>query len=234
MPTSPTPKHRFSLWPLIWLAIFVTNFILGLLAPESDILTLIRLGGILLCLLYATITFPRHYLLLLALLTTCLSDLILAFNNTSLVGLLFFLTTQLIHLFRLAGPSRRRAVATLLTFAILFLLANTAFPLFQPIILIAILYASTLALNIYASARWLLATKRPSSALPVNPADRPAARRSLIGFILFACCDTCTALSYLSLITIFPTFLYAPANFLAWFFYYPSQVLISTSGRRDQ
>ena len=49
------------------------------------------------------------------------------------------------------------------------------------------------------------------------------------GFVLFACCDLNVAISFLSTQGIIPLWAYVPANFFAWFFYYPSQVLISNS-----
>ncbi len=215
------PRFHISLiWPIIWVSIFLINIIVGLLAPNHDLLTLFRVGGIALCLLYVAKTFPRDYLLLAAMFTTCISDIILAFNNTSELGLITFLTTQFLHLFRLAKLQYRRHLAFFAGCSGLLILLNLAFSLIPLLFLIAGLYAIALALNVLASFHW-------HRSMP----DNPRAAFAFYGFVLFACCDLCTGISYLSLVAVLPALFYAPANFFAWFFYYPSQVLISNSGQ---
>lgn len=56
-----------------------------------------------------------------------------------------------------------------------------------------------------------------------------ASSSAVLGFILFFCCDFNVALSYLAVTGVLPIKVAVFANFFAWFFYYPSQVLISNS-----
>lgn len=216
---TPRPKIP-AIWLTLWLALFLINIILGILAPEHDLLTLFRIGGIALCLLYVAKIFPKDYLLLTAMFATCISDIILAFNNTSELGLITFLVTQLIHLFRLTSDRSRRPIIAFASLSAVLILLDLCFSLIPLLFLIAGLYALTLVMNVLASFRW---RKQDPHSL--------TATFAYIGFVLFACCDLCTALSYLSLVSVLPAFIYAPANFFAWFFYYPSQVLISNSSK---
>lgn len=218
-PTKIAHLRRF-FWPIIWCTLFLINITLGFFAPNSDLLTLFRIGGIALCLLYVAKVFPKDYLLLAAMFTTCISDIILAFNNTSEFGLITFLATQIIHLFRLAPRHYRRHIITFASSSGVIILLNLFFSLIPLLFLVAGLYAITLTLNVIASFHW-------HKTSPKNL----CATFAFLGFTLFACCDLCTAVSYLSLITVLPAFLYAPANFFAWFFYYPSQVLVSNSSK---
>lgn len=218
-PRRPT-CHIPLFWPAIWIALSLINIILGLLAPNNDFLTLFRVGGIALCLLYVAKTFPQDYLLLAAMFATCISDIILAFNNTSELGLITFLATQIIHLFRLTGNRSRRPIVAFACFSGALILLDLCFSLIPLLFLIVGLYAITLTMNVLASFRWH--RQDPHNLLATFAAA---------GFTLFACCDLCTAVSYLSLVSVLPAFFYVPANFLAWFFYYPSQVLISNSSK---
>jgi len=227
-PKNPTshPKHQQTqlkispFWIILWIALSLINIIFGLIAPDHDFLTLFRVGGIALCLLYVAKTFPRDYLLLAAMFTTCISDIILAFNNTSEFGLITFLATQIIHLFRLTGDRSRRPITAFACFSGALILLNLCFSLIPLLFLIVGLYAITLTMNVLASYRWH--RQDPHNLLATFAAA---------GFTLFACCDLCTAVSYLSLVSVLPAFFYVPANFFAWFFYYPSQVLISNSSK---
>lgn len=217
------PKHQLKIspfWIILWIALSLINIIFGLIAPDHDFLTLFRVGGIALCLLYVAKTFPKDYLLLAAMFTTCISDIILAFNNTSEFGLITFLATQIIHLFRLTGDRSRRPITAFACFSGAFILLDLCFSLIPLLFLIVGLYAITLTMNVLASYRWH--RQDPHNLLATFAA---------VGFTLFVCCDLCTAVSYLSLVSVLPAFFYAPANFFAWFFYYPSQVLISNSSK---
>ena len=46
---------------------------------------------------------------------------------------------------------------------------------------------------------------------------------------LFICCDLTVMISYFARIHILPEFLFAPANFICWLFYFPSQILLTNS-----
>lgn len=207
-------------WIIIWVLIYAVIITVGLTTPNSPILTLIKVGGILLCSIYALVIFPRDRLLQLAVIVTFIADCILAKNNVSPTGLTVFFCAQLIHLFRLVKPEKQIRVFWLALIGMIIIGLNFWLLVFPPVYVICTFYALTLISNIITSWRW-----RRSS--PHNF----YANCAFTGFILFACCDLCTGLSYLSLISVLPAGFYAPANFFAWFFYYPSQVLISNGSK---
>lgn len=208
---------------MLWSTIFFVNLILGLIAPTSYPLMFIRVGGIFLCLIYAILRFPKDHLLQLALLMTCIADVFLAINNAAEIGIFAFLIAQIVHLTRLNGPRARTPIIIFCFIIIIALLGNLTFHHLPNIYLLCGFYLAVIILNIYCSHRWY-------SSQPTNPYAFMAA----IGFILFLACDTCTAISFLSTNHTLPTFFYTPANYLAWLFYYPSQVLISNSSTKIQ
>ena len=84
----------------------------------------------------------------------------------------------------------------------------------------AFTYANTLFLNLLLARQWL---KRNV------PEFRRAAICNFIGFIFFICCDLTVLVSFFSRTHFLPSFLYAPANFICWLFYFPSQILLTNS-----
>lgn len=206
-------------WPIIWAVIYLAILILGVIAPEGDLITLIKLSGICLCLLYAVMTFPKDYLLILAMLATSISDIILALNNTSTAGVITFFAVQIFHLLRF-NLSKVRAIAIYLIIAVALLFLNYSLNIFPMLYAVCAFYATTLALNLCSALAWFYS----------DPENLHAAS-ALLGFILFICCDLCVATSYFSLIGVLPAFCYGLANFFAWFFYYPSQILVSNSSK---
>lgn len=206
-------------WPIIWGIIYLAILILGIFAPAGDLITLIKLSGICLCLLYAILTFPHDHLLILAMLATSISDIILAVNNTSTAGVITFFAVQIIHLLRL-NRSKISSVIIYLISSVTLLLLNYFFQIFPMLYAVCAFYAIALIFNLYSSWSW-------AHADPQNP----HAASALLGFTLFACCDLCVAISYLSLIEVLPVFCYGLANFFAWFFYYPSQILVAGSSK---
>lgn len=211
-------------WPAIWAWIYLTNIVLGLIEPNSTILMLTRISGIFLCLIYTIRQFSKDHLLHLALLTTSIADVFLAANNTATIGIFAFLITQIIHLVRLDGSQRARTPFLILcAIGALTLIGNFYFQNIQIIYVICGFYLAVILMNVYFSYQWYLHS-------PKNP----HAFMALSGFILFLCCDICTAISYLALNNLFAAFFYVPANYLAWLFYYPSQILISNSTKCDK
>ncbi len=207
------------IWVIVWIVMYILMIIASLITPEGTVVTIIKLGGIILCLLYSAVTFPRDYLLLLAILTTCLADIVLANNNTSAIGIILFLITQIIHLCRLDGIRLKIPIILWSSFITAILLFD-AITQIVPLLYIACgFYVVTLIINIIAAIKW-------RQREPYNL----RALFAILGFTIFACCDICTGISYLSLIGIFSPAIYIPANFFVWFFYYPSQVLISNTG----
>ena len=207
-------------WPYIWVWIFLAIIVLGLANPTNLILTVIKVGGILLCFAYTIITFPRDRWLQLALGVTFLADIILAINNTAEAGVLLFLCAQLIHLIRLEGKRVRSCIIVFCTLLLLILGTNFAWQFAPMMYPICGFYLIVLFTNIICSIFWR--RREPQNLVALF---------AVLGFCLFLCCDICTGLSYLSLNNFLPAFVYAPANYFAWFFYYPSQILLSNSSK---
>lgn len=206
-------------WPTIWVWIMLANIVLGLFAPNSLILTVIRLSGIFLCLVYTRQIFRKDVFLQLALLVTFCADIVLALNNTAEAGVAVFFVAQILHSLRLSDRKFHRQI---FIFALVAAIA-TLISLFLPypiMYTLCFFYVTALVTNILISWRWSVAA----------PHDLRSAF-SLAGFLLFLCCDICIGVSYLAFSSALPVFFYAPANFFGWLFYYPSQVLISNSSK---
>lgn len=210
-------------WPAIWLWIFLAIVVLGIATPNNFTLTLIKIGGIFLCFIYTLRVFPKDHLLQLALLITFCADIILAINNTAEVGVLIFLIAQILHTIRLEGKNYLTQIISFAGLAVVAIIVNLCCNIIPMMYLICGFYIVAICTNIYVS--WCHQHQQPQN---------PRAICGLCGFILFLCCDACTGISYLSLNSLFPAFLYAPANFFAWFFYYPSQILVSNSSKYDK
>lgn len=215
------------IWIYGWLVVFALILLLSLVAPDSDAMTIVKLGGIVLCLFYVAKTFPRDYWLLGAMLATCIADIFLANNNVSDYGVFVFLVAQLLHLARLDDGRHRRKALTYGSIAMILIGLNTislimGLPIgIRPALhLTCILYAGTILMNIGAAYKWYRREPHNSQAV-----------MALAGFVLFACCDSGTVVSYASLMGILPAYFYAPTNFMVWVFYYPSQVLIANTGK---
>ncbi len=221
MPPPPANKPRVALpWLIAWGIIYAIIIFAGIFAQESFFLGAVKVASIFLCFVYATMHFPHDRLLILALFFTCLADLFLAFNNTSIPGLIIFVLAQLVHLIRLDWVRYSEAIALFSAVAIVMITLALIFRFAEPIYVVCSFYGVTLTLNLIASLRW-------RNSDPKNL----RAKLAFYGFALFASCDICTGISFLSKIDLFPAHLYAPANFFAWFFYYPAQILISNSAK---
>lgn len=212
-------------WILTWVTLYLTILALGNLLPDSQITTFVRLTGIVLCFLYVVIYFSHDYWLLLAMGATCVADLILAGNNISPLGVTVFVSTQifhLLHLLTLRNSPTKRYVFIYIAIAICLIVLDVLFDIMPRLYLVCGLYAILLITNIILSYRY-------RKAEPTNP----KAWFAFFGFLLFASCDFCTSMSYFSLIGLLPASFYNLANFLVWFFYYPSQILLSNTGKYD-
>ncbi len=214
------PKH-LKTWLKLWVVLYLAIIITGIILPKSVPITVFTLSGVLLCSIYSIVTFPQDHWLQAAMLTTFVADCIMASDNISVIGLTVFFLAQCLHLYRLlAPPETRFRVVWLIIIGSLAMVLNYIFGWVPPLYIIVGFYALALTLNLLLSWRWRQA--EPKSFY---------ANCALIGFILFACCDLCTVMSYLALMEILPAFCYVLANFLAWFFYYPSQILVSNSSK---
>ena len=207
-------------WPAIWAWIYLAIIILGLATPGNDLLTFIKIAGIFLCLLYVVQLFKTDHLLKLAMLMTSIADIILALNNTAISGIITFFLVQIIHLFRLSNSQSRSFIFVFISIASVTIISDIILDFTPLLYIICSFYAIALTINLILSWRWVKTAP-----------EAPRALFALTGFILFLFCDSCTVISYFSLTNILPFFLYAPANFFAWLFYYPSQILISNSSK---
>ena len=183
--------------------------------------TIIKYTGILINVLYAYQKFRKDHLLQIALLFTLLADTILVLDHTSPAGVFTFCLAQFFHISRLAKIS-----PAFFGGALFFIFTTFALGTINniPIMFtLGFIYATFLSANLALSARLFFRTQKSKSVLHTRSAY------ALYGFILFACCDSCVAVSYLSYTHVLPFLFYAPANYFAWIFYYPSQLLVSNS-----
>lgn len=211
-----TPRYWLAIWAIFYAAILGFS----IFAARQPILDIIKVASIALCFIYVAIVSPKDRLLMAALFVTFIADFFLAFNNTSPTGLAVFVIAQFIHLFRVTSQRRHPVIAICATLAAFIITICFLTEFAPPIYAICTIYLIVIICNIMACWNWHR----------TEPQNLPAALAAY-GFILFACCDFWTGVSYLSLTAVLPAALYGIANFLAWFFYYPSQILISNSGK---
>lgn len=215
-------------WITLWSLMFLYFFTIDLLAlifgerliPRLLLNTasLVKVSTIFTCFLYASFFAPKDYLLRFALLFTFLADIILLYNNISPIGVIIFCLAQYLHISRYASLNPKLFI--LWSVINLFILSFTRATLAEPIYGVAFIYANTLLLNLILAHRWI---KRESYN------HRRAALCNFFGFALFICCDLTVLISYFARIHILPDFLFAPANFICWLFYFPSQILLTNS-----
>ena len=186
--------------------------------------TLLKYIGIVLSFIYARKKFPRDYVLQIALAFTLLADTILTFDQVSVFGVLAFCFAQYFHIARFAKIKPQAFISW--TFFILILLVFGWYNRIPDMYILAFVYAISLSANIILTRRWFKKTKNNNKS---SDREIVASTCAMYGFILFAMCDTNVALSYLSVTGTLPFFIARYANFFAWLFYYPSQVLISNS-----
>lgn len=221
--SSKNPKTLMPLphpWPVVWGCFYVAILTLGLLAPNGSSITFIKLTSIFLCALYAFWMFPRDHLLQLALLVTSVADLILAIDNTLVIGVVVFLIAQLIHLARLDWPHFRIPILIYSFITATVIILDMILDFAPLMYVVCCFYVTALITNIIVSWRWYRQDRNNLLAF-----------LAVTGFTLFLACDICTGVSYLSRTAVLPAVLFAPANFFAWAFYYPSQIFISNSSK---
>jgi hypothetical protein len=191
--------------------------------------TLLKYIGIILSFIYARKKFPKDYILQIALAFTLLADTILTFDQVSVFGVLAFCFAQYFHIARFAKVKPKFFVGWTL-FVILFLMFGW-FHNIPDMYVLALVYGSSLIGNIALTHRWW---KRVQKSKDSTDREIVASTCAFFGFILFLMCDTNVAISYLSVTNVLPIFIARYANFFAWLFYYPSQVLISNSSVIDK
>lgn len=196
--------------------------------------TLLKYIGIILSFIYARKKFPKDYILQIALAFTLLADTILTFDQVSRFGVLAFCFAQYFHLARFAKIKPKYFVGYTLMMLLVLIFANLA--KIEDMYALAFIYAFSLGGNLYLTHQWWtkVKAKRPKTFIPKT--EREKYDRELVastcafwGFFFFILCDMNVALSYLSVTGTITPEIARYANFFAWLFYYPSQVLISNS-----
>lgn len=191
---------------IIWTILYLCFLLLGLILPNSLAVTFLRLAGIFLCVLYVFI-YSQNLLLKFAFMLTLLADVFLAINSVSIAGVITFCFVQFTHFIRLKNSSYKLLVIFYIGILLVFVFSilwniDAHYPL-------AAIYCTTLVTNIF------LAKKRDTI--------------SFLGFLLFLCCDILVAVSFLASVGVLHHALHPIADYLAWAFYLPSQVLIANT-----
>lgn len=213
-----------TLWSLMFIYFFTID-LLNLLLGEHliphfllDTASLVKVCTIFTCFFYVSFFAPKDYLLRFALLFTFLADIVLLYNNISPIGITIFCLAQYFHIARYASLNPKIFILwSILNLLILSLTKITDIPSLYSAVFI---YANTLILNLILAHYWI---KREV------PEFRRAALCNFLGFTLFICCDLTVVISYFARINLLPSFLFAPANFVCWLFYFPSQILLTNS-----
>lgn len=217
------PRAWLVAWGITYALILAFNFAIlcGQANATTDLIgEIFKISSIALCFAYVLVYFRQDRILQLAFLVTCLADIVLTINSTSVAGVELFLVAQVIHLARQEWSRFEQPIIIVSLLAAILIIIDCAFPIIAPMYLVCFFYIIAIICNLFAAWSWCARMPRD-----------PRALCCFIGFTLFLCCDICTGISYLSLNLILPTFLFAPANFFAWLFYYPSQVLLSNSSK---
>ncbi|MBQ3306269.1 hypothetical protein IJH02_02460 [Candidatus Saccharibacteria bacterium] len=204
-------------WLIVWGLIYAGFLILSIFAPDALGVLLLRCSGIALALVYVFMKFPQDRLLKLALGFTLAADILLAIDNVSVIGVAVFCFAQFFHFCRLRHTNPYFLPAYFVLVASVFTLSLVLGA--DPMFAVAGIYGLTLLSNVGLAIYWH--HKAPSFASSC----------AMYGFILFLLCDLCVGASYLSNTAVFPSALYPFANYFAWAFYYPSQILLSNSSK---
>ncbi|MDR0397802.1 MAG: hypothetical protein LBH36_01295 [Candidatus Nomurabacteria bacterium] len=204
-------------WLAIWLLIYSGFILIDLFFPQLALLSAaLKYVGIFLCAIYAHVAHKRDTQLVIAMFLTLLADTVLMLVGAQIIGVYIFCFAQMFHTLRL---SKAPNVALRGYFVMLFFVfaCGTLWG-FPALYVMSFTYAATLITNLILAWRWYKA--EPTNIYAVS---------SLLGFILFICCDINVALAYISQTGGIPAFIAPICNFLVFVFYYPSQVLISNS-----
>lgn len=205
-------------WLATWVLIYLGFNLLAAFFPDFIGATILKMLGLILCVVYAAVKFKDDPLLVLALGFTLLADTVLLINNISITGVFVFCIAQFFHTARLKKTNPAFLIFYLAIITAVFFIA-TALGVDQ-MYAAAGIYAYSLLSNLYFSVRWFFERRSVASTC------------ACAGFLLFLCCDLCVAMSYLSVTAVLPAFLHGLGDYLAWVFYYPSQILISNSSFR--
>lgn len=207
-------------WLLIWFVIYISFLLLDIFFPNYQGTAVIKYAGIFLCIVYAYQKYHSDTALILALLFTFLADTILVWTRYEIMGVFCFCIAQSCHMIRL---NRRYAVNIKLLAATLSIIVLIALLLKAPAI-----YVVTCAYIILLLTNLILGFKDYH-----KHKDNIHSRYGFYGFQLFICCDICVGLRHMMIDGLLNNALLPLVNFLVWFFYYPSQVLIANSSDKE-
>ena len=242
-------EKKKRIWPFVWIVIFLSfiildlgfkiffsdekiiyNFVIGGRAVKLSVLEngifigvkALKLIVISLNLIYSVINNRKDYSLNIALILTLLADTFLAVNPSSTLAVLVFCFVQYFHSVRFSDNKILNLVrATLM----IVLLSVGYFVNIANIYAFAFVYMLLIVGNILLSFR--LYEKEKQSASSVQKTR--LAFLAFIGFILFFLCDLNIELTFFTTTGLLPESLNGFFSFIAWFFYYPSQILIINS-----
>lgn len=211
-------KPHQKIWIFIWLAIYASFLLLDLiLPPDSLAVGIIKVTGLIINIIYVSKLFPSDRLLQFTLLLTLISDFALIIFNSPTPGLFCFCIVQALYFTRLTSKPLKTIAPFVLT-SCLILLVSFIFR-YDPIIPIATQYGLTIAANLVLSIHQYIKTKTKIS------------RFVMCGFILFSICDCFVMLSFLTRTDFLPIPHNHLFDYLAWAFYYPSQILLANSAK---
>ncbi len=204
-------------WFWLWGLIYAMILVFGLFWPTSIAVTMLKLIGIFLCLVFVFKYFKKDRFLQIAFLFTFAADVLLAINNVSAAGVLVFAFAQISHFIRLCQKPLLSKIWLIVS--CLALIVAYVLPIDNQIIFFGVVYGVTLAANLGTCIYQYTKKKNLSTFY------------GLLGFSLFVCCDLLVAVSFFTTLGILPAFLYGIANYCCWVFYLPAQVCIANSSK---
>lgn len=210
-------RKMFKVWLVIWIVFYLVIMALNYSFEGSDLVKVLSCLGIGLNVIFVYYHSPKDYLLQIALAFTLLSDVIIAVNAPAFLCVFAFVFAQFFHFSRLAKLESKALLWFLVTMtSIVYIISVLGI---EPTFAMGAFYACFLIGNITLSILWYRKTKST------------VALCAMLGFLLFALCDTCVALSYFSRVGILPLEVAKCTDYMSWVFYYPSQIYIALSGK---
>lgn len=190
---------------------------------------LLKYTSIILCFLI-TLTIGKNglsekdtYLLRLGCFITILADLCLLFLHYYITGIILFALVQIIYYIRY---KKCKASLAIIKFTIIFLYVIFVYSILR---LLSIKIEVLFVIGFFYSICLILSTLESIRAFKNNFYPLPNKYMILIGMILFLLCDLNVAISNLIKGANMPL-IYSISTILIWFFYLPSQILLSISG----
>jgi len=155
-------------WLILFSVVYLCFLVLSLFWPNSLVVSILKVGSIFLCFLYSLIFNKQDKLLIAAMATTFIADVILAYNNVAISGVIVFVLAQTFHFVRLSQKLLRNLIcySAIVIVLIIVALIRRADIMY----VIGGIYALMLLSNLFMSFRWFLESKSS------------AAKRAFFGF----------------------------------------------------